>query len=127
MFGVSGADTVAIWDANAALPDTGGTGDRSITTSSADCFLIGSYRFQSTASPTQGTGWTKISGADFQLTEYKIVSATQSGTDVAIGTGSGDNNAGIGDAIVSAGGGGGATMAAGQYYRLAGLADGQGF
>lgn len=102
VFGISGADTTTIYDSNAALPDGGTTGNRSITTTNANDILIAGYRFGSTANPTQGTGWTKISGADFQLTEYLIVSATQSGTAAAIGTGSGDQNAGIADAIIQA-------------------------
>ena len=101
-FGISGADTTTIFDSNVALPDTqDGSGHVTITTSNADDFLIGAYRF-SVANPTEGTGWTKISGANFQLTEYKIVSATQSALDVDIGTGDGSENGGIGDAIIAA-------------------------
>lgn len=102
-FGISGADTSTVWDSNGALPDGQTTSTCSITTSNADDFLIGTYRFGSEVNPTQGAGWTKISGANGLLTEYKIVSATQSGTSVTIGTGNGDQNAGIGDAVIQAG------------------------
>lgn len=101
-FGISGADTSTIFDSNGALPDGQTTSHCSITTSNADDFLIGCYRLAGTT-PTEGTGWTKISGADYQLTEYKIVSATQSAIDVPIGTGDGGQNAGIGDAVIQAG------------------------
>lgn len=106
IFGISGADTTQIYDTNAALPDVGTTTTRSITTDTADTFCIGGYRFGSTASPTEGTGWTKISGAHYALTEYKIVSSTQSGLSVAIGTGAGNQNGGVADAIVMASAGG---------------------
>ena len=103
-FGISGSDVSTIWDSNGSLPATAQSAIVSVSTSNANDFLIGAYRFGSTASPTQGTGWTIISGANFQLTEYKIVSATQSGLSVAIGTGAGDQNAGLGDAVIAASG-----------------------
>lgn len=105
-FGVSGADTGVVWDSNAALPDFGTTGERSITTTAADCFLIGQYRLSESA-PTAGGGWTRIGTPSFTLVEYQIVSAAQTGLAVTIGTGAGTENAGIADAIVAAGGGGG--------------------
>jgi hypothetical protein len=78
------------------------SGDITLSTSNASDFILGAYRFSSTPSPTAGAGWTQISGADGQLVEYKIVSAVQSKLDIVIGTGSGNDNAGIGDAIMSA-------------------------
>lgn len=102
VFGVSGADTTIIWDSNGALPDFGTNTLRSITTSNTNDFLIGAYRFGGTATPTQGAGWTKISGANFQLVEYQIVSATQSGLSVTIGTGNTDEAGGIADAVIQA-------------------------
>ncbi len=105
-WGISGADTTIRWDANAALPDTGLDDPRSISTDTADTFCIGSFRMAGTANPTEGSGWTKISGANFLLAEYKIVSATQSGLSVTIGTGVGDANGGIGDAVIIAAAGG---------------------
>lgn len=106
-FGISGADTTTKFDSNGALPDgQSGANLCSITTDNADCFLLGAYRFGGTGSPTEGAGWTIISGANNQLTEYKIVSAPQSGLSVTIGTGNGDQNAGIGEAFIQAAGGG---------------------
>lgn len=89
------------FDVNAALPWQKSTGQASITTSNANDMLICAYRFAGTASPTQGTGMTKISGADFMLTEYKTVTATQSSFSCPIGTGDTDENASIGDAVKS--------------------------
>lgn len=104
-FGISGADTSTIFDANASTPDSSTTGLLSITTDTADTFIIGGYRI-SVANPTEGSGWTKISGADFQLTEYMIVSSTQSALAVTIGTGNGSQNGGVGHAIIIAAAGG---------------------
>jgi fibronectin type 3 domain-containing protein len=47
-----------------------------------------------------GVTWTQISGANYQLVEYYRAPATETNLDVAIGTGSGNVNGGIGDAIV---------------------------
>lgn len=101
--GISGADTSTKWDSNGALPDGQTTGTCSITTTNSDDFLIGGYRFGSEQNPTEGAGWTKVSGADASLLEYKIVSTTQSALSVGIGTGNGNQNAGIGDAIIQGG------------------------
>jgi hypothetical protein len=107
VFAISGADTTIINDSNVALPNTTVTSGNtvSLTTSNANDFLIGFYGFNSTANPTQGAGWTLISGANFFMTEYKIVSATQSGTVATIGTGDTDEAAGIADAVIAASGG----------------------
>ena len=106
IFGISGADTTTKSDSNASCPVSNSTlnTDSTISTSNANDFIIGAYRFSGTANPTQGSGWTKISGANFQLAEYKIVSATQSSLDITIGTGNADNNGGVADAIIQAGG-----------------------
>jgi hypothetical protein len=104
-FGVSGATG---WDNNANLPSVIGDGSgnattarASLTTSKADDFLIGIYRMHTTSTPTAGSGWTAIAGANFQLVEYKSVSATQSATDATLTTGNNDQNGGIGDALTS--------------------------
>jgi hypothetical protein len=102
IFGVSGANTSAIFDSNSSLPTAVQSGDVTLSTSNANDFIFGAYRFASTPSPTAGAGWTQISGANYQLVEYQIASAVQSKLDVVIGTGSGNDNAGIGDAIMHA-------------------------
>lgn len=105
--GISGANTATKFDSNAGLPAAGTTSPVALTTSNANDFLIGAYRFTSTASPTAGAGWTLITGANFLLVEYQIVAATQSGLSATIGTGNTDENGGIGDAVIAASGGGG--------------------
>jgi hypothetical protein len=105
-FGINGAPSSNWFDTNAAVPTTGATDPLSISTDTADTFIIGTYRMASTANPTAGTGFTVIAGDTgsnhYMLTEYKIVSSTQSSLSVPIGTGSGDANGGIVSAVVSA-------------------------
>jgi len=99
VFAVKGANFTTPLDANGALPATSGAGPAllSLTTSTPDGFLFGAYRADDNC--TAGAGWTTISGANYLLTEYKIVSAIQSGTTVPIGTGSGTQIGGIGHSI----------------------------
>jgi hypothetical protein len=99
VFAVKGANFTTPLDANGALPATATTGNLSLTTSTPDGFLFGTYRFGTEANPTAGAGWNTIQGNNFLLTEYKIVSATQSGTSVPIGTGDTDQNRGIGHSV----------------------------
>jgi hypothetical protein len=107
VFGISGGNTSTPQDASG--PVGGTTSTVTLVTSNANDFCVGAYRFVGTANPTAGStpspGWTKISGADFQLVEYQVVSATQSGMSVTIGTGNGDENAGIATAFQAAAGG----------------------
>lgn len=106
--GVSGADTSTVFDGNGSIPNitTVNGADAIISTNTANCFLLGCYRQSTTASPTAGPGLTLISGADFQLVEYQIVSATQTNFDFTKTTGTGDSRVGIGTAIIQASGGG---------------------
>jgi hypothetical protein len=101
VFGIAGANTSAIFDSNTSLPAAVSTGNVELSTSNANDFIVGTYRI-ATASPTAGSGWTQIFGADNLLVEYLIVSATQSALSLPIGTGSGLQNGGIGDAIMGA-------------------------
>jgi hypothetical protein len=97
-FAVSGQNG---FDTDASLPAGGTTSPVVISTGNANDMLLCFYRFSSTSTPTEGAGFTKISGADFLLTEYKKVTATQSSFSCPIGTGNTDENAGIGDAVKS--------------------------
>ena len=103
VFGISGADTSTIFDANAALPSEVSSGNPSISTDTADTFCLGCMRGTG-GSPVAGAGWTAISAADYQVTEYQIVSSTQSGLSVTAT--STTPNGGIGDAIIIASAGG---------------------
>ena len=107
-FGVSGANTSDPFDGNASTPATSPSAILSVSTDTADTFIVGGYRFNSTDTSSQGTGFTLISGLNFQLSEYKIVSTTQSSLSIAIGTGSGNQNGGVAVAIKQAAAVGGA-------------------
>lgn len=98
VFGISGAKTSSFFDANGAVPTTATSGNVSISTSNANDFIFATYATGS-GSPTAGAGWTQINGSNFQLVEYQIVSATQSGL-AATFTSGGPGGGGIIDAIV---------------------------
>jgi hypothetical protein len=92
-FGVSGSgQTSLVFDVGG--PQTGIVDPISITTASANTMVIASYRENSAASPTAGSGFTTISGANFQLTEYKVLSAGAT-TSCTQTTGAGTANAGV--------------------------------
>lgn len=95
VFGVSGADTSTIFDASVvqASPDP-----VLISTTFANTFIYGVAN-AGTGSPTAGTGFTLISGADFQGVEYKIVSAAQTNLSVGWTTGNGTAHLMLADAI----------------------------
>lgn len=110
VFAFSGQDTSGTpFDSNASVPAKSATDPVSISTDNADDVIVACFRESSTANPTEGSGFTKISGADYLLTEYKIVAATQSSLSCAQGTGAGDSNGCIADALKAAAGGGGGT------------------
>lgn len=90
-FGISGANTSSPIDGSAV---TGHPDPQSITTTFANDFIVGAYREGSTASPTAGATYTAVLGANFALTEYRIVSAinTYSVTQTAGAT---DANGGV--------------------------------
>jgi hypothetical protein len=123
VFAFSGNDTSTIWDGNAAVPASGTVDPGAISTNNADDVIIAGFRFGATSTPTQGAGFTKISGADFQLVEYKIVAATQSSLSITVGTGVGNANGFVGDALMAASGGGGGSVFT-PYFRqfVAGMA-----
>jgi hypothetical protein len=101
-FGVSGADTSVVWGGgNLPYTSTASPADPlSYTVNETNTFTIAAFRFGTHSTPTQGPGWSAVSGADYQLTEYKIASSSQAGATATVGTGNADSNAGIADAIV---------------------------
>lgn len=104
VFGVTGTNV----ELDASSPDvTTGVGHCSLDTAVADALIIGAYRFGSTSSPTAGTGFTAIAGTGFMLTERLTASVTQSGLDIDIGTGDGNENGGLAFALIEADDGGG--------------------
>ncbi len=104
-FAVNGANTSSPFDVNGSVPTLTSFGvpadPISLSTTANDTIIIGAYRFSSQSNPTAGTGFTAIQlNGDFLLTEYKIVSSAQTSLPITVGTGVGDTNQGIGDAIV---------------------------
>src|SRR5882672_843414 len=116
VFAVAGGDTASPFDGAAV---TGTVDPLSITTTNANDFILGAFREALTPSPTAGAGWTQISGADYQLTEYQIVSTTQAGLSVSQTDGAGTANGGIAQAIKASSGG--ATSAAGALAARVGM------
>lgn len=104
-FGISGADQSTVFDANASTPHVEPAADAAvISTDTADTFIFSAYRASSPASPAGAGGdWIKISGADFQLVQYQIVSSTQ--TDLTCSIGTGTMNGGVASAVIIAAGG----------------------
>ena len=99
---VSGANTTDPFDDNPSVPAAASGGNIAISTSNANDFIVGGYRVGLTASPTAGTGWTQDCGKYYLLVEHQFASAVQSGLVLAIGTGNGNEQVGIGEAIVAA-------------------------
>lgn len=112
VFAFSGNDTSTVWDANASVPASGTADPLAMTTSNANDVIIGAFRFGATANPTAGSGFTKISGADFQLTEYQIVAVAQLYS-ITVGTGVGNANECVGDALMAASSGGSGRLVGG--------------
>lgn len=109
VFGISGADTSTINDSNGSIPAKQETNFNTVsaTTSNANDFLIGAYRFKgASGTSSAGSGWTAIGNTDYQLCEYQIVAATSTYT-ALIGTLDGNEGCGVFDAVIQATGGGG--------------------
>lgn len=118
-FGVKGSgQTALVWDAGS--PVFSATDPFDITTVSPNTMAIACFRQTAAAAPTAGSGFTAISGADYLLTEYKLVPAAgvTSCTQAPAGTSGGD----IAVAIPQAGSGGGG--GGGSGITLAGAAGG---
>ncbi len=99
-FGISGAKTGAPFDTNSSLPIQANPDPLSISTVASNVFIIGLFRESVATSPTAGPGYTLISGANFTMAEYKILSSPASSLSVTQTTGAGGANGGIADAIV---------------------------
>jgi hypothetical protein len=98
-FGINGVPATSQIDPNGALPGVTATSTPfTLTTSNANDFLIAFYSMTS-ATNTAGSGWTLISGANFSVVEYQIVTATQSALSATVGSGTIKN--GVGTAVVS--------------------------
>jgi hypothetical protein len=63
-------------------------------------FVFSAFRMGTQSTPTQGSGWTKVSGADYQLLQYQQNNPSVASGSATITTGSGDSNAGIVAAVL---------------------------
>ncbi len=114
-YGISGANTPAPFDTNAAVPSTatgaaGTSASVTISTSNANDMIIGALGVQSTPTLTTGTGYTlvltqsagpganTVEGSD----EYQIVSATQTNLAVSYSWSGAQDWGIISDAVVAA-------------------------
>jgi hypothetical protein len=94
-----GVNTSSPYDSGGPVIQT--TAPQSITTHNAATAVIALFRNNSTASPTSGSGFTQISGANFQLTEYQILASIQT-LSCTETTGTADVGGVILDALVQA-------------------------
>src|SRR5271166_2720862 len=114
---ISGAATSSFFDPNLSSAVSSNGSDNasppadplSITTTNANDAIIVGYRFYSTAAPTSGliggvSATPLFSGISnsYVMVEGLIVSSTQSAASCTVGTGVGDSNSGIADAIIAA-------------------------
>jgi hypothetical protein len=81
-------------------PITGTTDPLTISTSHNNTVVLGGFRMASTAAPTAGSGYTQLGNGFYTLNEYQTFTSTQSGLSVTIGTGAGNANGAIADAVV---------------------------
>lgn len=106
-FGVSGTNTSSPYDSNASIPVENTTAaDPTFSTTGATTLVFGAVRTSSVSSPTAGTGWTLIyaPATKYFMAQYQTFSSSQTGTTFAVGTGTGNENGSIVDAVVPAGG-----------------------
>jgi hypothetical protein len=96
-WGINGANTASPFDPNASIPTVAASGTVSISTTNADTFIISAYRCAN-STPTAGAGFTALTGANFLLTQYQIVTSAQSSLALPV-TGCTTNTGGIGDAV----------------------------
>lgn len=93
------------FDANGSLPAFASSTSNtsvSVSTTSTNSLIFAGFRTWSTASPTAGSGFTLISGADYLGTERKSVTSAQSGLTVGLTMSPSNDASGIvADALVS--------------------------
>ena len=101
-FGFSGSgQTALVWDTGSPVFNT--VDPFNIVTASPNTAVIACFRQTAAANPTAGSGFTQISGADYCLSEYKLVpSPTTTSCTQTIGVGASSGNIAV--AILQAGG-----------------------
>jgi hypothetical protein len=97
---ISGANTASPYDTNVSLPALSASATSvSVSTTAANTIILGGLR-SNNATQTAGAGFALISGANFALVEYDIVSSAQ--TSLTVTSSSSSCNGFIGDAIAAA-------------------------
>jgi hypothetical protein len=99
VIGIIGANTSSPFDGSAVVH----AGDPvTISTTHANTMIVAGFRMASTPSPTAGSGWTAQPGGGlfYSINEYQGFTSTQTNLSVTLGTGAGDAQEGIADAIV---------------------------
>lgn len=96
-FGVSGANTTSPFDSSAV---TSTTDPVSISTTHANTMVIGGSRQHTDSTCTAGSGYTLISGADYNAVEYQLLTGPRN-LSVTWGSCVGNSNGMIGDTLVS--------------------------
>lgn len=99
-FGVSGSGQISAVFDSGGPQTTAGADPLSITTTNPNTMVVGCFR-PNNANPTAGAGFTQLSGADWHLVEYKLLSTAQT-LSCTIGTGAGTCNGVIVFGIVTA-------------------------
>lgn len=99
-FGVSGTTFASPFDTNAGLPFKGTFNDPVFSTTASNTFVISGMRFSATSTPTSGAGWTQVVSNAFLLAQVKSFTSPQTNTTSTVGTGSGDENGWVADALV---------------------------
>lgn len=99
-FEIENAAISSYFDPHSGLPVQVATNPTTVSTTDSNDFIFAGWRSLDQNS-TAGTGFTLISGADYQNVEYKIVSSAQTNLSVDL-TNTNGSNGGIVDAIVAA-------------------------
>jgi hypothetical protein len=103
-FAVQGANTSTPLDSDS--PVYSASDPITLSTASPNTMIVGMFR-DNASTGSAGSGFTLVSGANFSITEYQIVSSQQTNLSITIGTGAGTANGAIAFAIVAGAGGGG--------------------
>lgn len=99
---ISGANLTSPFDPNSSIPATisgSATDPISFMTTCTKTMAVAGFRII-TASPGSGSGWTDLVGANYQLIESQSGNFTGGGS-ATVGTGAGEANGGMVDAIHS--------------------------
>lgn len=105
------------FDVNGSLPNAGTSGNRTVSTTATESLVYSAFRYGATEVPTAPTDWTLIYGGGYTGVFYRTFGSAQTGLSCPDGgSGAGDNNGGVADAIAAPGAGGSnANLFAGKF------------